>query len=76
MSSPTCPVDGIARLHPHQHQARLWYLTVYAEIDTLMSGPLTPEGFDVAKPVSAKRDNCRVTVGFDKDHNHIPRFLV
>ncbi|WP_436908752.1 DUF7718 family protein [Halosimplex marinum] len=41
-----------------------------------MSGPLVPDGYDVSKSVAAGRDDCRITVGFDKDHYHIPRFLV
>ena len=41
-----------------------------------MSGPSTPSGYDVSKAVSANRNDCIITVGFDQQQNHIPRFLV
>lgn len=41
-----------------------------------MSGPPTPSGYDVSKAVSTNRSDCMITVGFDQQQNHIPRFLV
>lgn len=41
-----------------------------------MAGPLTPDGYDVAKLASAEHSDCRITVGFDTVKKHIPRFLV
>lgn len=41
-----------------------------------MSAPSLPNGYDVPKHVQAGRPDCHVTVGFDKQRGHIPRFLV
>jgi hypothetical protein len=38
--------------------------------------PSTPSGYDIAKHVQATRRDCHLTVGFDQQRNHIPRFLV
>jgi len=41
-----------------------------------MTRSLEPSNYDISKTVSAKRNDCRVTVGFDQQQTHIPRFLV
>jgi len=41
-----------------------------------MSAPSLPTGYDVSKHVPAGRRDCLLTVGFDRDQQHIPRFLV
>lgn len=41
-----------------------------------MSAPSRPTGYDVAKHVHAGRSDCHLTVGFDREQGHIPRFLV
>lgn len=41
-----------------------------------MSVPSLPSGFDVTKHVRAGRPECHITVGFDRQRGHIPRFLV
>ena len=41
-----------------------------------MSAPSLPTGYDVAKHVPVGRRDCLLTVGFDRDQQHIPRFLV
>jgi hypothetical protein len=41
-----------------------------------MSFPSVPTGYDVAKHVHAGRTDCHLTVGFDRERSHIPRFLV
>lgn len=41
-----------------------------------MSVPSPPTGYDVAKHVSHGRADCHLTVGFDREQGHIPRFLV
>ena len=41
-----------------------------------MSYPTRPTGYDVAYYVSRGRSDCLLTVGFDRERGHIPRFLV
>ncbi|GGJ07124.1 hypothetical protein GCM10008995_16220 [Halobellus salinus] len=41
-----------------------------------MSLPSPPAGYDVSKAVEASTSNCVLTVGFDRQSNHIPRFIV
>ncbi len=41
-----------------------------------MSAPSLPTGYDVSKHVRVSRADCHLTVGFDKERSHIPRFLV
>lgn len=41
-----------------------------------MGGPPVPQGYDVAKAVRATHSHCRLTVGFDRTRDRIPRFLV
>ena len=41
-----------------------------------MTAPSLPTGYDTAKHVQAGHTDCHVTVGFDRDQVHIPRFLV
>lgn len=41
-----------------------------------MNAPSLPTGYDVAKHVHAGRSDCHLTVGFDSQRSHIPRFLV
>ncbi len=41
-----------------------------------MSIPSLPSGYDVAKHVTAGRQDCHLTVGFDQEHGRIPRFLI
>ncbi len=41
-----------------------------------MTGPTPPTGYDVSKAVQAGRRDCQITVGFDRQQGHIPRFLV
>lgn len=41
-----------------------------------MRTPSLPSGYDVAKHVHAARPECHLTVGFDRQRGHIPRFLV
>lgn len=38
--------------------------------------PSLPAGYDVTKRVSTGRPDCHITVGFDRENAHIPRFLV
>lgn len=42
----------------------------------MMNVPGHPVGYDVTKDVQTSRIDCHITVGFDKQGNHIPRFLV
>lgn len=39
-------------------------------------GASPPAGYDVSKHVHAGRSDCHITVGFDREGTHIPRFLV
>lgn len=41
-----------------------------------MSAPSLQTGYDHAKHVQASRSDCHITVGFDRQRGHIPRFLV
>jgi len=42
-----------------------------------MSGqPRPPSGYDIAYPLNVGRSDCLITVGFDQQQSHIPRFLV
>jgi len=41
-----------------------------------MAFPSVPSGYDRTKHVRAGRPDCLLTVGFDKQSKHIPRFLV
>lgn len=41
-----------------------------------MNFPSRPTGYDVAKYSPAGRSDCHLTVGFDLEQGHIPRFLV
>ena len=41
-----------------------------------MAIPSLPAGYDVTKRVSTGRPDCHITVGFDREDAHIPRFLV
>mgnify|MGYP007124904381 CR=1 FL=1 len=38
--------------------------------------PSLPGGYDVTKRVSTGRADCHITVGFDRENAHIPRFIV
>ena len=38
--------------------------------------PSLPTGYDQSKHVQTGRANCHITVGFDQQGSHIPRFLV
>jgi len=38
--------------------------------------PSLPDGYEVTKRVDGARSDCHVTVGFDREGTHIPRFLV
>lgn len=41
-----------------------------------MSFPSPPTGYDISKHVPHGRGDCHLTVGFDQEQGHIPRFLV
>ena len=41
-----------------------------------MMHPSRPAGYDVAKHVACGRSDCHITIGFDHQQGHIPRFLV
>ena len=41
-----------------------------------MSIPSLPAGYDVTKRIGSGRSDCHITVGFDREGTHIPRFLV
>lgn len=41
-----------------------------------MTAPTPPSGFDVTKHVQAGRSDCHITLGFDHEEQHIPRFLI
>lgn len=41
-----------------------------------MSVPSHPSGYDVTKDVPTSRIDCHITVGFDRQGTHLPRFLV
>lgn len=41
-----------------------------------MTRPLEPSNYDISKTVDAGRTDCRITVGFDQQRTHIPRFLI
>jgi len=41
-----------------------------------MTVPGHPVGYDSSKDVPTSRNDCHITVGFDHQRNHIPRFLV
>ena len=41
-----------------------------------MTAPSVPAGYDETRHVQAGRMDCYITVGFDQQHQHIPRFLV
>jgi len=41
-----------------------------------VSYPSRPTGYDVAYHVSRGRSDCHLTVGFDRQQGHVPRFLV
>lgn len=41
-----------------------------------MNLPSRPTGYDVAYHVSSGRPICHITVGFDLEEGHVPRFLV
>jgi hypothetical protein len=41
-----------------------------------MNYPSRPTGYDVAYHVSRGRSDCHLTVGFDREQGHVPRFLV
>lgn len=41
-----------------------------------MKLPSPPAGYDVSKVVGTSTPNCVLTVGFDRQSNHIPRFIV
>ncbi len=43
---------------------------------TSMPIPSLPSGYDVTKHVDARRSDCHLTVGFDREQKRIPRFLV
>lgn len=38
--------------------------------------PSLPAGYDVTKRIGTDRPDCHITVGFDREGVHIPRFLV
>jgi len=41
-----------------------------------MTAPSLPTGYDETRHIQAGRVACHITVGFDTDGRHIPRFLV
>jgi len=41
-----------------------------------MTAPALPTGYDVTKHVQAGRSDCHITLGFDQQAQHIPRFLI
>ena len=41
-----------------------------------MNFPSPPAGYDVWKVVGGSKPDCVLTVGFDRQPNHIPRFIV
>lgn len=41
-----------------------------------MSVPSLPSNYDVSKHVGTGRSECHLTVGFDQQRQHIPRFIV
>ena len=41
-----------------------------------MTAPSLPSGYDETRHIQAGRADCHITVGFDRRHRHIPRFLV
>lgn len=41
-----------------------------------MSAPSLPAGYDETRPVQAGRPDCHITIGFDQQRQHIPRFIV
>jgi hypothetical protein len=41
-----------------------------------MSVPSLPSNYDVSKHVGTGRSDCHLTVGFDQQRRHIPRFIV
>jgi hypothetical protein len=41
-----------------------------------MNVPSPPDGYDVSKRIPLHRQDCILTVGFDRDRERIPRFLV
>jgi hypothetical protein len=41
-----------------------------------MTYPSLSTGYDVAKRVACGRSDCHITIGFDRQQSHIPRFLV
>ena len=41
-----------------------------------MTAHLEPSGYDITKSVDTTPLDCLITVGFDKQPGHIPRFLV
>lgn len=41
----------------------------------MMGAPL-PSGYDVSKALRVPNNSCQLTVGFDKNRGHIPRFVV
>lgn len=41
-----------------------------------MTAPSLPGGYDKTRHVQAGRIDCHITVGFDQQQQHIPRFLV
>ena len=41
-----------------------------------MSYPSRPTGYDVAYHVLGGRSDCHLTIGFDRQQGHVPRFLV
>jgi len=38
--------------------------------------PSLPRGYEVTKRVTSGRSDCHITVGFDRENAHIPRFLI
>lgn len=41
-----------------------------------MTDPPLPSGYDETRRVHAGRSDCHVTIGFDRQQSHVPRFLV
>lgn len=41
-----------------------------------MSAPSLPAGYDETRHVQAGRPDCHITIGFDQQRQHIPRFIV
>jgi len=41
-----------------------------------MTAPSLPSGYDETRHVQAGRPDCHITVGFDQQQQHIPRFIV